>query len=140
MKRVMATVLVSCLAALAANAAFTPPTADQIKAAAEDPATLGALIQGASAEEAAQVVTAVIQEIEKSDLSLDQKKARVALVIDQMNATMGDLAAVVMGIVATTVNPELLPAVGAVAAPVAPLSLPIGQPLAPPIAVRYPGQ
>lgn len=148
MKTVLGILLVSGVLVSTALAEFTPPTAEQIAAAAQDPTLVGALLAGASPEEAAKVVSAVIQEIEKSDLPMDEKKAKVAVVVDQMNKAMGDLGPVVMGIVAATVNPELLPAVGAVAAPVAPLSLPIGQPLAPPIepqgpppvGERYPGQ
>jgi hypothetical protein len=154
MKKVLGILLVTGLAVGVAIAAFTVPTADQIKAAAKDPTQLNALIQGASAEQAAQVMIAVIQEIEKSDLPMDEKQAKVALLVDEMNGEMGDMAPAVMGIVATSVNPELLPAVGAVSAPVAPLSLPIGQPLAPPVqsqqqgetegqppvGVRYPGE
>lgn len=145
MKRVIAVCLASWLAASVGAWAFTPPTQEQISAAAADPAMVGALIAGAAPGAAAQVAIQVIQAIEKLEIPLDQKRERVAVVVAQLTAMLGENAAVAMNVVASKVSPELLPAVGVVGAPVAPLSLPIAQPLAPPIkpppvAQKYSGQ
>jgi hypothetical protein len=58
--------------------AFTPPTQDQLAAAAVDPALVVALVQDASMEEAARVGENVIIEIVKLDLEPEERDARIA--------------------------------------------------------------
>jgi hypothetical protein len=62
MKRILAIVGVLAIVATVVQAAWTQPTDDQIKAAANDPSKLPALLQGANAQQAASVIVAVLQE------------------------------------------------------------------------------
>lgn len=127
--------------AMSSMAAFTAPTAEQLTAAAADPVTVGALIQGATPEEAASVVVGVIQEIDKLDISLNEKQQRTATVLAQLQTQLGEDMALAMGIVmAAQINLDLLPAVGALGVSPEGFAMPIAQPLAPPIAPRYEGQ
>ncbi len=131
------------LAVVAASSAFAfaPPTEDQMKAAAADPVTVGPLIKGASPEEAASVVIGVIQEIDKLEISQEEKQQRTATVLAQLQDELGENMALAMGIVmASEINLDLLPAVGALGVSPEGFALPIAQPLAPPIAPRYEGQ
>lgn len=65
---------------MSVHAAFTPPTADQIAAAAEDPSKVEALIAGATPEEAAAVLKAIYEKIVALNLAPEDFTARVALV------------------------------------------------------------
>ena len=144
MRKMMVALLACWLAVSVSALAFTPPTAEQVSAAALDPGMMSALIKGAAPGEAAQAAIEVIGAIGKLEIPLDEKKARVGVVVAALRAELGENAAAAMQVVAANVNPELLPAVGVAGAPVAPLSLPIAQPLAPPIqppiAPKYSGQ
>jgi hypothetical protein len=141
MRKLMGVMLAFWLAVVTSGmAAFTPPTPEQIAAAAADPGMTPALLKGAAPGEAAQVVIQIIQAVDSLDIPLDEKKARVEVIVTQLTKELGENAAAAMNVVAANVNPALLPAVGVVGAPVAPLALPIAQPLAPPIAPKYPGQ
>ena len=140
MKMKVLWIVVMFLVGLVSAQAFTQPTADQIKAAAGDPALVGGLLQGASQEQAAQVILAIIAEIEKMEIPIEEKKQRVGAILAAAQVALGDMAESVMAMVTPAVNVELLPAVGTVAGPIAPLSLPISQPLAPPVAPKYEGQ
>ena len=140
MRRSIAFVLIVLLAGIVSAQAFTQPTAEQLRKAANDPAQVGSLLQGASKEQAAAVILGIIGEVQKMEIPLEQKKQRVAAILAAAQISLGEQAELVMALVTPSVPPELLPAVGAVAGPVAPLSLPIAQPLAPPIAPKYPGQ
>ncbi|HPF99787.1 MAG TPA: hypothetical protein PLE77_06945 [Kiritimatiellia bacterium] len=136
----MLVVLLVVAGALSASA-FTEPTMDQLKAAAADPVTVSNLIQGATAEEAAAVVAGVIQEIDKLSISMEEKQQRTATVLAQLQKEMGEDMALAMGIVmASQINLDLLPAVGALGVSPEGFALPIAQPLAPPVAPRYEGQ
>jgi hypothetical protein len=148
MKRSIALGLIVLLAGLVSAQAFTQPTVEQLRAAANDPAQVGTLLQGASAEQSSAVILGIIGEVEKMEIPIEQKKQRVAAILAAAQISLGEQAETVMAMVTPNIPPELLPAVGAVAGPIAPLSLPISQPLAPPVeppgqppvASLYPGQ
>ena len=140
MKRMMVAMALLMVAFLASAGAFTPPTDEQIKAAAANPDTLGALIKGGTSQEAAAVVLKVVAAVDAMKITLEEKKQKVAALLAQMEAALGDQAGPAMNIVLAGISPALLPAVGTINGPVAPLSRPIGLPLAPPIAPKYEGQ
>lgn len=148
MKRCIALGLIVLLAGLVSAQAFTQPTVEQLLAAANDPAQVGSLLQGATKEQAAAVILDIVGEVQKMEIPIEEKKQRVAAVLAAAQIALGEEAELVMAMVTPGISPELLPAVGAVAGPIAPLSLPISQPLAPPVeppgqppvASTYPGQ
>ena len=117
------------------QAAFTPPTGQQIKAAAQDPALIKDLLKDASAAQASGVVLHTVQQVQVLDLTAAQKKERVGKLFAVVQETMGATAVLVISDVARRINPDLLPAVAAPgAAIVAQPALPIAHPLAPPVA------
>jgi hypothetical protein len=142
MKKMTLLLTVILAASALAVHAFTPPGADEVAAAAENPDLVPGLIEGASNEQAANVVLRVIREIEQSDLALDLKKAHIAEVFAAVQQQRGEEdSAIVLSDVARRMNPELLPSVGASGAgPVAGPNMPIALPLAPPLAPEYEGQ
>jgi hypothetical protein len=77
-------------ATLSAMAAFTPPTDAQIKSAAENPALLAPLLKGASLEETAHVVKAVIARMGSLHLSNDVLTARVTEVVNACLAAVAE--------------------------------------------------
>jgi len=97
-KTLLGIVGVMMISGLSASAAFTPPTDEQLTAAANDPATLAALLVGASPEQEAQVVKAVIVQLEALGLPAATQGARVSAVVaaafaDTPAASMSLLAA-----------------------------------------------
>ena len=74
--------LVLSVATLAASAAFTPPTDEQLNEAAAAPgAALAALLQDAGPDQAAAVVKSVVEKIIALNLSEEELTARLADVI-----------------------------------------------------------
>jgi hypothetical protein len=63
-------------------AAFTPPSAQQLSAAANDPALVSALMKDASAEQAAQVLKALIVKISGLGLESQAASARITAVVN----------------------------------------------------------
>ena len=133
MKRSIALVLIVLFAGLVSAQAFTQPTVEQLRAAANDPAQVRSLLQGASKEQASAVIIGIVGQVEKMEIPIEQKKQRVAAILAAAQISLGEQAEAVMALVTPGIPPELLPAVGAVAGPIAPLSLPLSQPLAPPV-------
>lgn len=84
---VLAGLLVVSLGALA-RSEFVPPTSEQVKAAATDPAQLAGLLTDADAEQAASVVKVVIAEIVSLRLSPETQSARIASVVSGAFATV----------------------------------------------------
>lgn len=84
-KSIATTVVIVTLglaASLPARAEFVPPTESKIAAAASNPASeMGALLEGAGTEQAANVVKAVIAKALALGLSSDVQAARIAAVI-----------------------------------------------------------
>ena len=76
------------VSSLSAFAEFTPPTEEQLAAAANDPAMEAALLQGASAEQAAQVMKAIIVQVLASGLDSQAVNARVASIVSAGFAAM----------------------------------------------------
>lgn len=72
------------MAACSAYGAFTPPTQDQIQAAADDPAQVAALIRDASVDQAAGVGKDVIVAIVKLDLKPKDRDARIASLVEYL--------------------------------------------------------
>lgn len=140
MKRTMVVMALVLGAFLSSASAYTAPTDEQIQGAAAKPETLGALIQGASSSEAASVVLKVVAAVEAMNIPIEEKKQKVATLLSQMEPALGDQAASAMSIVLVGIPPTLLPAVGTISGPIAPLSRPIALPLAPPVAPKYEGQ
>ena len=64
--------------------AFTPPTQEQLAAAAVDPALVVALVQDATAAQTAQVGKDVIIEIVKLDLEPEGRDERIALLLQYL--------------------------------------------------------
>ena len=112
---------------------FVPPTAEQIQGAASDPEKIGALIQGASTDEAVDVLVAVIGEVEKMDIPLEAKQQVVEQLFASVQTELKETALLVLAMTAERVNPELLPVVAVVGEQAAP-------PPIPPVAERYLGQ
>ena len=135
---------IACLLGLLLTAtcvwAYTPPTPEQIQAAAADPTLIPGLIEGASDEEAARVIRLCISQIDRMDIKIESKRDLVASMLGQVQESIGDRAPLVLGDAFSDVNPELLPAVAAATMPIAPMGLPTALPLAPPIAPKYTGQ
>ena len=111
MKKSMALILVILLGGLVSAQAFTQPTAEQLKAAANDPTQMKSLLQGASKEEAAQVIIAVVGEVEKLQIPLPQKKQRVAAIFDESRVDLGGghKAEAVIEMVLSNIKPEFHP-------------------------------
>jgi hypothetical protein len=82
------TAVVLCLAAWNAYGVFTPPTQDQLKAAAEDPARVTALIQDASVSQAAEVGKDIMVQIVKLNLKPDIRDARIASLVTNLFQAM----------------------------------------------------
>ncbi len=72
---------VCALAAVQAYGAFVKPSRDQLKAAAEDPSQIVALIEDASIDQAAETGKDVIIQITKLDLDPEDRDARIASVV-----------------------------------------------------------
>lgn len=139
MKR--AVVILLLMAGACSALAFEMPTEDQILAAAADPAQLEALLKGASAEQAVDILNQVVKVLENTAMEPAQIKSRIMALLAQVQVLYGEQAAEIIGQVAGNINPSYLPEVSAPPGqPVAPLNLPIALPLAPPIAPRYAGQ
>ena len=70
-------------------AAFTPPTAEQIEAAATDPAAqLAGLLQDASLNQAAAVFAQVAERLAAMDLPADEQTARLAQAVQILFASV----------------------------------------------------
>ena len=139
MKR--AVVILLLMAGVCSALAFEMPTEDQILAAAADPAQLEALLKGASAEQAVDILNQVIKVLENTALPPEQIRSRIMGLLAQIQVLYGEAAAEIIGQVAANINPAYLPEVSAPPGqPVAPLSRPIALPLAPPVAPLYAGQ
>jgi hypothetical protein len=75
-------ILAAVLLAGAAEAAFTPPTQEQLQAAAKEPALVVALIVDANAEQAAEVGKDVVIEIVKLGLKPKERDARISQLVE----------------------------------------------------------
>jgi hypothetical protein len=138
MKKSMALILAILFVGLAAAQAFTQPSLEQLRNAANDPTRMSSLLQGASTEEASQVILAVIGEVDKMSISLEQKKQRVNAILEASQTALGDQAEAVMDIVLPEIPPELRPSSGGMVGPGFDTSALL--PLAPPVAQKYLGQ
>jgi hypothetical protein len=150
-KVIVGMVVLFALATVVAQAAFTPPTSDQIKAAAEKPAEIKALLKDATTEQASGVLLKVIRAVQDLKIKPEVKKERVTLLFAAVQEAIGKNAGVVIGDVAKRIPADLLPAVAApgsgaaqpgtpIALPLAPPIVPGEQPPAPPVAPPYGGQ
>jgi len=72
---------VMMISALSVSAAFTEPTDAQLTAAANDPAAIAALLVGASSEQAAQVIKAVVVQIAAMDLTASAQGTKISAVV-----------------------------------------------------------
>ena len=133
MKKVIVVLVVLLLAMASAQAAFVPPTAAQIKAAADDPAQIKALLKDATPDQASGVLLSVIRRLQQMDIKPEVKKERVGKLFAAVQEVMGKNAGLVISDAAKRINPELLPTVAAPGAGAAQPSMPIALPLAPPI-------
>jgi hypothetical protein len=75
-------ILAAVLLAGAAEAAFTPPTQEQLQAAAKEPALVVALIVDANAEQAAEVGKDVVIEIVTLGLKPKERDARISQLVE----------------------------------------------------------
>lgn len=81
--------LLACLVAAGhAYGAFVKPSRDQLKAAAEDPSQVVALIEDASIDQAAETGKDVIIQITKLDLDPEDRDARIASVVGYLFLSM----------------------------------------------------
>ena len=134
MRKSMAAVLVlAVFGASSALAAFTTPTADQIKAAVADPALIKQLIKDATPAQATTVLMNVIAGVQAEKIKPEQRREKVAKLFAAVAETMGTAAPSIISDVAQRISPELLPVVAAPGVGAATLGIPIAQPLAPPI-------
>lgn len=153
MKKLMAVLAAASLMAtlMSAQAEFTKPSDAQIAAAAKDPDTIKALLVDASPAQASEVLLRAVQKVQTLEVDLAAKKEIVAKMFANVQVAMGAAAVVVIGDVASRMNPELLPTVAAgsaiVAQPGQPIALPLAPPIepksegdAPPVATLYEGQ
>lgn len=83
-------VLTGMLVATCAFGAFQKPSAEQLKAAANDPTLLAALLVDASINQAAETTKDVIVEIVKLDLKPEERDRRVALLIRTLFQTLSE--------------------------------------------------
>jgi hypothetical protein len=81
MKNTLWAIVGVMMTAMSAFAAFQAPTAAQLTAAANNPASIAALLEGASPEQAAQVIKAVVVEISSLGLSATAQAASIGSVI-----------------------------------------------------------
>ena len=130
---VMGVAFAFLIGAAGAQAAFTAPTADQIKAAADDPAKIKALLTDATPAQAADVLLQVVKRVQGLAIKLEQKKDRVAKLFAATSEAMGKNAGAVVAEVAQKIDASLLPTVAAPGAGAAPTAMPLSHPLAVPI-------
>ena len=109
MRRSMAVFLAMLLGIVVSARAFTQPTAEQLEAAANDPTQMGSLLRGASKEKAAQVITAVIGEVEKLQIPFSQKQERVDAILTASRVDLGHNAEVVMAMVFPNIKAAFRP-------------------------------
>lgn len=88
MRNLLMSGIICLTTTLTALAAFTPPTTDQINAAAGDPAQLTALLSGATLEQAADVVQSVIAKAAALGLSAEELEARIGQIISKALAAV----------------------------------------------------
>lgn len=82
MKKKVTIVVGLLLAAMVSvRAEFNAPSEQQLSAAANDPAQMNALLQGSSAEQAAQVVKAVIVQVMGMGLDAQAANSRISAVV-----------------------------------------------------------
>ena len=72
--------------AISGYAAYVPPTAEQLKQAAADPTKIAALVQGATASQAASVARDAMMQVMSLDLKPGVKKARVKEIVKYLFA------------------------------------------------------
>lgn len=113
-------VLGACLAAGTAHGAFVKPSREQLKAAAEDPAQVVALLQDASIDQAAELAKDVVIQIVKLDLKPKERDQRISLLAsylfmampeDQWSALAIALAKFVAASPTASVSPDTVSAV-----------------------------
>ncbi|HPC18583.1 MAG TPA: hypothetical protein PL039_00125 [Kiritimatiellia bacterium] len=80
--------VLGCLMGAVAFGDFTKPALEQLQAAAENPAQLGALLRDASPDQAAETAKDVIIEIIQLDLKPEERDARAASLMDQLFLAM----------------------------------------------------
>lgn len=81
-------ILLACVAAGSAYGAFEKPSRDQLKAAAEDPSLIVALLKDASIDQAAETAKDVVIQIVKLDLKPKDRDARIASLIGYLFLSM----------------------------------------------------
>jgi len=81
MKKTLLGIVGMMMTAISVFADFTPPTAEQLTAAANNPTAMAALLVGASSEQAAQVIKAVVVQISAMGLSASAQAASIGSVI-----------------------------------------------------------
>ena len=80
-KTLLGIVGVVMMTALSVSAAFAPPTDAQLTAAANDPAAIAALLVGASPEQAAQVIKAVVVQVSAMGLPAATQGTKISAVV-----------------------------------------------------------
>jgi hypothetical protein len=81
MTMVMVAVFAACVNAWGATPSWTPPTAAQITAAAANPAQLAALLNGASVQQAAEVVRNVVVAVLQMGLAAPAQTTKINSII-----------------------------------------------------------
>jgi len=94
-----------------AEAAFVVPTAEQVKAAAKNPALLAKLIKEANEEQAVETVLKVIAAVDALGLNPEAARARVGALLDEITKIKGAAAGSIIAKIIKKVNPRLLPVI-----------------------------
>jgi hypothetical protein len=103
-KIIMAVAVMTLISGVTFAAGFTAPTSDQIQAVLANPASLGGLLSGATAEQAAAVLLQSITAADASTLSEDQKKQVVAMVVARATKAMGSQSNAMVASLAASVS------------------------------------
>jgi hypothetical protein len=83
-------ILSAALLAVAAEAAFTPPTREQLQAAAKEPALVVALLQDANSEQVAEVGRDVVIEIVRLGLKPKDRDVRISQLVEYLFKAMSE--------------------------------------------------
>jgi hypothetical protein len=116
MKTTVAILVLAGFFAFSAAGAFVEPTKVQIQAAVDNPAEIAQLLNGATAENAANVLWKVIAAITGQQLSDEQQKTRIALAVSVVFKAMPDQALELARLLAGLLPIDVLPTVVAAAA------------------------
>lgn len=87
---------------------FHQPTAVELKAATEDPSRVATILKGASLDQAVKVTIEILNNIEKSKATADQKTLRVATTTATLLKSYSGDAVVIAERLAVDVSPNIL--------------------------------